>query len=545
MLSGSAILEPGGSTPGVKSLEFDAIIRRGSVCSGDPTPPVACDIAIRSGRIAAIGDLDGEARIAIDARGLLVAPGFIDIHSHSDYTLLVDPRAVSAVHQGVTMEVLGNCGFGCAPIRDPALAPGSIYGFDGSIPLHWRRIGGYLEVLEERRPAVNVMTLVPNGQLRRETLGLSDRAASQDEIAGMRRLLAEGLDEGAIGYSTGLEYPAESGAPESEVASLAAVAAERGALYATHTRARDAGALEAIGEAIRTARATGVRLQISHLIPRRTTDGMIERSIECVMRAVAEGLDVHFDMHTRPFGTTMLNTLLPPWAISGGRERLASLLRDSAARERMKAYRSIISGGDWSRVVLLDMAPWPHYSRRYLVDVAEERRQHPHDAALDLLAAESADGRPFMVILLCYTPDQQESVFAHPMCMPASDATTLAPDGPLAGAMFHGAYSWAAWFYRFMVRERRALSPAEAVYRMTGLPADVLGLAGRGRLRVGAAADIVVFDPQIFGERGTVYEPNQLASGMRHVFVNGVHTLCEGMLTGERGGAVLRGPRAT
>jgi N-acyl-D-aspartate/D-glutamate deacylase len=525
-------------------MSLEIVIRGGLLCSGDPMPPVAGDLGIAGGRIAAVGAIDGAAPVEIDAHGLIVAPGFIDIHSHSDYTLLVDPRAASAVHQGVTLEVLGNCGFGCAPIGDPALAPGSIYGCDGSVPLDWRGIAGYLDRLEERRPAVNVMTLVPNGQLRRATVGLADRPATPDELAAMRRLLAEGLEEGAIGFSTGLEYPAESGAPESEVTALVEVARAAGGLYATHTRARDAAALPAIDEAIRTAAATGARLQVSHLFPRTTADGMIGRAIERVERAAASGVDVHFDMHTRPFGTTMLNTLLPPWASAEGPERRADLLRDPAARARMREHRSIVASlGDWSRVVLLDLPPWPQYSRRSLAEIGAERGQDPHDAALELLAAEPADGRPFMVILLCYSADQQAEMFAHPGCVPASDATTLAPDGPLAGAVFHGAYSWAAWFWRFTVRERRLLAPEEAVHRMTGLPADILGLPDRGRLRVGAAADIVVLDPGRFGERGTVYEPSRLAEGVRHLFVNGVATLRDGAPTGARGGRVLRGLR--
>jgi N-acyl-D-aspartate/D-glutamate deacylase len=525
-------------------LSLDTVIRGGTLCSGDPVAPVEADLGIAGGRIAAIGRIEAAAAREIDAAGLLVAPGFIDIHSHSDYTLLVDPRARSAVHQGVTLEVLGNCGFGCAPIGDPALAPGSIYGCDGSVPLDWRGIGGYLDRLEARRPAVNVMTLVPNGQLRRATVGLADRPAAADELAAMRRLLAEGLEEGAIGFSTGLEYPAETGAPEAEIAALVAVAQAAGGLYATHTRARDAAALPAIDEAIRTARSTGARLQISHLFPRATADDMIGRSIERVERAAADGVDVHFDMHTRPFGTTMLNTLLPPWAAGQGAERLAALLGDPKARARMREHRSIIASlGDWSRVVLLDLPPWPHYARRSLAEVGAERGQHPHDAALDLLAAEPAGGSPFMVILLCYAADQQAGMFAHPGCVPASDATTLAPDGPLARSTFHGAYSWAAWFWRFAVRERRLLGPAEAVHRLTGLPADILGLPDRGRLRVGAAADVVVLDPERFGERGSVFDPNHLAEGVRHLFVNGVPTLVEGAPTGERGGRVLRGIR--
>jgi N-acyl-D-amino-acid deacylase len=525
-------------------VTFDIIIRGGLFCSGDPTPPIAADLGIADGRIRAIGRISGEAPTVIDAAGMMVAPGFIDIHSHSDYTLLVDPRAASAIHQGVTLEVIGNCGFGCAPIGDPALAPGNIYGFDGSTPLAWRRVGAYLDRLEERRPAVNVMTLVPNGQLRRAVVGLTERAATPAEVAAMERLLVEGFDDGAMGYSTGLEYPAEIGASETEVTALVAATKRAGGLYATHTRARDAGALAAIDEAIRAARATGVRLQISHLFPRTTADAMIERSIARVEQAQADGIDLHFDMHTRQFGTTMLNTLVPPWAAAHGPARLQALLHDPAARQRMRQHRSIVASlGDWSRVVLLDLPPWPHYSRRNLADVAQERGQDPHDAALELLAAEPADGRPFMVILLCYSADQQATMFGHPGCMPASDATTLAPDGPLAGSMFHGAYSWAAWFYRFMVRERRLLAPEAAIHRMTGLPADILGLSDRGRIRFGASADIAIFDPAQFGERASVYEPNQTATGVQHVFVNGVQTLANGRLTGERAGRVLRDVR--
>jgi N-acyl-D-aspartate/D-glutamate deacylase len=511
---------------------------------------VRADLAIAGERIAAVGPAEGsleaDAGRTIDATGCIVAPGFIDIHSHSDYTLLVDPRAVSAIHQGVTTEVVGNCGFGCAPVRDAALAAGSIYGFDGSIAPAWPRTGAWLDALAARRPAVNVLALVPNGQLRRAVVGLADRPARPDEVAAMARLLAEGLDDGAIGYSTGLEYPAESGAGPEEVTTLARVAAGRGGIYATHTRARDAGALAAIEEALATARATGVRLQVSHLIPRRTAGGELEGALGLVEGAVAEGLDVHFDMHTRPFGTTMLSTLIPPWASEGGPDALRARLADPAERRRMRGYRSIIGGlGDWSRVVLLDLAPFPQYARRSLAEVGAERGQDPHDAALELLAAEPPGGPPFMVILHCYTPDQQAAVFGHPMCMPASDATTLAPDGPLGRSAFHGAYSWAAWFFRFMVRERRLLTPAEAVHRMCGMPADVLGLADRGRLAAGAMADVVVFDPERFGERASVFEPNRLAEGMAHVFVNGTATLAAGLPTGARAGAVLRGVRPT
>ena len=390
------------------------------------------------------------------------------------------------------------------------------------------------------RPAVNVLTLVPNGQLRLAAIGVADRPASPGELAAMKVMLAEGLAEGAFGFSTGLEYPAERGAGEEELTALVAETARLGGFYATHTRRRDAGAVEAIEEGIRTAARAGARLQISHLLPRKTDERELERGLELVDAAKRRGMDLRFDMHTRLYGTTYLDTILPPWAHAEGPDALRALLADPAARARMKPYPSIVASGGWDRVVLLDTPCAPELSRRSLGEAAREAGRDPHDLAFEVLArAIGAPKRP-MVIIRAYTPDQQEAVFSHPDCMPGSDATTLAPDGPLAGAVFHGAYSWAAWFFRFMVRERGALSAAEAIHRLTGMPAQVLGLSDRGAIRVGARADIAVFDPAGFGERATTFEPNVTATGMRHVVVNGVETLRDGNFTGARGGEVIR-----
>jgi len=522
-------------------VALSLILRGGTVYDGNGKPPIVADVGIENGRIAAIGRIEGKAETEIDARGLSVSPGFIDIHSHSDYALLLDPRAVSAIHQGVTLEVIGNCGFGCGPIRRPELAPQAIYGFDGSVPLTWKSLGGYLDRLSSAKPAVNVISLVPNGQLRLSTVGLSDQPADAGQVAQMEDLLREGLSDGAIGYSTGLEYATEVGAGEAELTALARVAGRADGLYATHTRDRAAKSLEAIEEGIRTGRNASVRTQISHLVPRATAGGIFERSIELVERARNGGQDIRFDMHTRLYGTTMLHTMLPPWAGSGGKEAARANLRSREARQKMRQYQSILSSvGDWNRVVLLDLPTFSEYSRRSLADIAKERGQDAYDAAYDIIEATLDLPRSPMVILLTYTEDQQEAVFRHPLCMPASDATTLAQDGPLAGAVFHGAYTWASWFWRFMVRQTKALTPEDAVHRMTGLPAAVLDLTDRGVLHQGARADIAVFDPSSFGETATTFEPNLLATGMKHVVVNGVLTLSDGKLTGRRGGEVLR-----
>ena len=518
---------------------FDLLIRGGAVADGTGGEPIGADIGIVGDRIAAIGNLAASPGEELDATGLLVAPGFIDIHSHSDYTLLADPRAVSAIYQGVTTEVVGNCGHGCFPIRDPNLALKAIYGYSDSVALDWNSASGYFSRLERAEPALNVLSLVPHGQLRLAVVGLTDRPSTEGELQEMARLLRTALDEGAWGLSTGLEYATESGASESEVTRLCAPLAERDDLYVCHARFRDAGAPEGVAEAIRTARAAGVRLQVSHLVPRSGDEDM-ERCLELVDEAHSY-LDIAFDLHTRLFGFTYLYSVLPPWAMANGPDGLASVLADPETRGRMKSFRSILSaGGDWERIVLLDHHAYPGYGRRSIGSIAAERGQKPLDCIYDLLLGAIETMESLMVLIDCHSADQHRTAFRHPLSMPASDATTMAPDGPLAGKTFHGAYTWASYFYNFSVNQEGVLTPGEAVRRLSGSPAQRLGLADRGVLKPGAFADIAVFDPAGFREKATRYEPNVLAEGMVHVLVNGRPVLRAGSLSGTRSGRVLR-----
>lgn len=246
-------------------------------------------------------------------------------------------------------------------------------------------------------------------------------------------------------------------------------------------------------------------------------------------------------MHTRTFGTTYLKTLLPPWAFEGGRSALRERLSSAEERARMRPFRNLITAlGDWERVVLLDHPDMPEASRRSLAEIGRQTGKDPLDAAYDILLADVDRIHRPMVILHAYSEDLLQLTYRHACCTVGSDATTLAPEGPLAGATFHGAYTWAAWFWRRMVRETGAFAREEAICKLTRLPAERIGLADRGRLEVGARADVIAFDPDGFGETGTTFEPNQLATGMRHVIVNGVPTLRDGAPTGERAGTVLR-----
>ena len=517
------------------------VVRGGTVVDGTDSIAFTADVLIHGDRISDIGHFDSlESAEILDATGCVVSPGFIDIHSHSDFTLIVDPRAVSSITQGVTTEVIGNCGYGCALVGNPTLAPAAMYGFRADYPISWTRVKGYLARLEQGGPAVNVVTLVPNGQLRLATVGLTTKPADSGDLKAMTELLQGGLEEGAFGYSTGLEYPTEVGASEDEVTELCRVVARRGGFYATHTRDRDSGAVAAVSEALRTAERAGVRLQISHITP-RTGRRATESIIELVDRARERGVDVGFDMHTRLFGITHLKAILPPAILAGSPRQVAERLRDPSVRAEMRHFPNIVSSfGDWSRVILFDDVGLPDISRRSIADVASDMGKEPLECAYDLLLTESNEIQRPMVLLLSYSEDLLRFTYRHAACCIGSDATALAPDGPLADSSFHGAYSWASWFFRRMVRESKTFTCEEAIHKLTGLPAAAIGLADRGLLKRGHRADIAVFDPSLFGDRATMFEPNQVAVGMVHVIVNGVVAMRDGALTGERSGRVLR-----
>jgi N-acyl-D-amino-acid deacylase len=326
---------------------------------------------------------------------------------------------------------------------------------------------------------------------------------------------------------------------EDEVANLCRSVARAGGIHATHTRDRVEQAAEAVEEAIRTAELSDVKVQISHLIP----DGGMDDLEEClaVVDAAGSRADVSFDMHTRLFGIGYLYTAVPPSVLAGAPAEVVERLRDPEVRRSVATYRSGLSAlGDWRNVILLDNEVWPEYARKSIAEIAEARGSEPTDAICDLLAATADDPGRLWDLLLTFTTRQQDVTFVHPLCVPASDAAALALDGPLAASSFHGAYGWAAWFYRTMVRDKKLLTLEQAVHKLTAQPAAILGVRDRGRLERGCFADVAIFDAGALAHRETEFEPNRPAVGMRHVFVNGTHAFDNGTLTERRGGRVLR-----
>ncbi len=536
----------GGETNAVTggATAFDIVIRAGSLVDGTGSPAINADVGIRNGRIRAIGDLSrASADDEIDATGLTVCPGFIDVHSHSDFTLLLDGRARSALAQGVTTELVGNCGHGCGPMRDTPSFAANIFGYDAVTPLDWRTTEDYLERVERGSPAINVATLVPLGNLRMSVMSDPEQAATPDDVRAMDRLLAEGLAAGAFGLSAGLSYPDSISARPEELEALGQRVQAGGGLYALCMRDTGEGAVPSLDEGIVTARTTGVRLQLSHAMPEAgSPPDMTEQTFERVEDARCDGLDVGFDMHTRPFGEVNLSIALPVWALSGGPSALAERLHDPAARARIKAYPSTLDhyladpGPDRLTMASVHDSAVLGHSLAELTPGGGDVL----DTVLDILLAEVDEVHRPLVLIWMYPEDAVARFFRHPLCSIASDATTLSPGGPLGDAIFHGAYTWAAWFLRRIVRERGELTVEDGIRRVTSLPASRIGLADRGVIREGAWADIAVFDLAHTTERGTVEAPNRLAEGVRHVLVNGRFAVRDGAFQEARSGAVLR-----
>jgi N-acyl-D-amino-acid deacylase len=512
------------------------LIRNGLVIDGSGSRPRRADVLTEGGQIAAVGNLPdaGDFRI-INARGLITAPGFVDLHSHGDYTLLVDGRAESALMQGVTTVIVGNCGYGCFPVHDMAVARQSIYGYDGTVTGQFAGIADYGRALAQSRPAINVHTLTPNGQLR----VMTDSAESQAAAARRRRLLDDSLDAGSLGYSVGLEYPIEVSTSEAEMRLLCSDVAAHHGLFSVHTRARVTGSAAAVREAVRVAQSSGVRLQVSHLASRggqSETDACVSE----VDAAIRNGVDVSFDMHTRLFGTLNLSALLPGQFMKYGADTQRRLLRTASARQALaRQVPPILSSVDWASVLLVDDGHAEADPEASFADLAAARKLAPLDLAYELLADHAERATPLMIMIVCYSPEQLRQVFLHPQCMPASDATILCLDGPLASHVFHGAYTWAGWYWDYMVTQTGSLTAQEAILRMTSLPAATARLPGRGRLEPGFAADVVTFEPAGFRSTGSRDHPNVVAAGIRHVLVNGGLAVADGRLTSFRGGQIL------
>lgn len=527
------------------------LLAGGRVLDGLGSGPVRADIRLRGNRIAEIADPGALAATAgeavVDVTGKVVAPGFVDIHTHSDFSLPTHPSAASMVRQGVTTLVVGNCGFSPFPVgtdeRAEMLRQATAI-FGRELGWHWRDLPGYAAHLAEIGTAVNVAPLVGHGAVRIAVMGYDRRDATAAELAEMCRHVEEAMSAGAFGMSSGLIYPPGTYAGRSELVELCKVVASYGGMYSTHMRNEGEQLLSALDEALDIARQSGARLQLSHhkVLGRRNW-GLTEASLRRVNSEIESGADIALDQYPYPASSTTMLALVPAWAAEGGAATLADRLGDPATRTAIRA--EVLDGPtdgrpkrdfepDTVMISSVGLDEHRHLVGRRLDEIADEYRAEPVDVMLDLLARDPA----VEVVIFAIGDDDIERVMRHPRVAVASDGWTMHPDA--GGTPHPRSYGTFARVLQHYVREREVLPLPEAVRRMTSLPADRLGLADRGRLLSGAVADVVVFDPELVTERATFTDPHQFASGVDHVWVGGTPVVRNGVQTGARPGVVLR-----
>lgn len=530
--------------------QFDCIVRGGSVFDGTGAEPFSADIGIRDDKIAEIGDLSqASAGTVIEAAGCRVAPGFIDIHTHSDISANYDPGQGSHVAMGVTTQVVGNCGLAMGHT-----SPADVFKFEkrwlaphgGRI--RWNTYAEFLDQIESAGVATNIVPLSGHGTLRKRIMGLDDRPPSAEELAAMQAELAAAMDAGCWGLSSGLEYPPSAYAGTAELTELCRVLKGSGGFYATHLRNEGDTLVEAVREAMDVAEGADVPLQLSHHKAEGAANwGKVATTLGMVDAARARGRDIQLDQYPyAAFMTALSIQVLPRWALAGAVEETAAKLRDPALRARIAAdirrshpdWDDLSEQSHWRNIQIGVCRGRPETQGRSIAALSEEAGLNPIDYVLDLLAG--VEGYVSAVNFAMGAEDIA-TVMRHPWTAIGSDGVGTHPEGTGGVDKVHPrAYGTFPRVLGHYVRELGVLSEAEAVHKMTGLPAARLGLRNRGLLTPGSFADITVYDPATIADRATFADPHQYAAGIRAVLVNGRLALSNERPNGTLAGRVLR-----
>jgi N-acyl-D-amino-acid deacylase len=536
---------------------FQLIVKGGTVVDGTGKPARVADVGVSDGIVTALGHLDRQqAHRSLLADGLVVAPGFVDIHSHSDVTILINPRAESKIRQGITTEVTGNCGITAAPLPDSHRRElldflSMTFGISGSEALawDWRSFGDYLDHLRRRPLGINLAPLVGHTTLRIAAMGAANRPATDEELAALEALLEQSLDEGAFGLSSGLEYPPASYSTPAEMIRLGRVVARHGSLYATHLRSEDLCLWEAVAEAVQVGEESGCRVEISHLKLGGVRNwGQASRLLASLDAARERGVEVTWDQYPYVAWGSGLIDYLPPWVAADGRQALAERLVDGATRrairveveEAVRQGRHPLCAAPWDtvRVALVESASNRPLEGRTIAQIADEQSRDPLDVAMDLLADEKGAVK---TLVFCVDEDDVRTIMRHPLTAIATDGRAMAPYGPLGRGMTHPRYY--GTFPRVLgryVRGEKLLSLESAIHKMTLMPARRIGLHDRGRIAPGMAADLTIFDPATIQDHATFEQPREYPTGIAWVILAGEIVVDHGQHTAQMRGQVLK-----
>jgi N-acyl-D-amino-acid deacylase len=534
-------------------MEFDLLIEHGTVIDGTGAPGRPADIGIAGRQIAAIGDLARAAAARrFDARGLALAPGFIDIHNHSDLALLLDGRAESMLRQGVTTQVTGNCGLSPAPVHDGIREDlkRTVSALESELPWTWNSFAEYLDVLRAAPKATHVVPLVGHGSIRAAAMGFVNRPPAAAELDEMRRLTAESMEAGAFGMSTGLVYPPGLYSDTEELIELSRVVRRFRGYYASHMRGEANPVVESVKEVLRIAREAEIPAQISHhKAAGRENWGKVRVTYDLIEQA-ARHADVSFDIYPYTAGSANLSQLVPPWAHVGGPEAMLARLQDPAGRSRIR--RDMVHGTPgWNNFFRIDWRDirlaYVHAERNRwmqglsVMEAAERLARDPVELAADLIVE---DGNRTTMVNFVMAEADVDFLLPKPESMIGSDGRSFTPGGPTGGGHPHPrSYGAFARVLAHYVREKRLLTLESAIHKMTGRPAQKLRLDRRGELKPGYHADVVVFDPAAIRDRATFEHPHQFAEGIHWVIVGGHLALDRGAASSRLVGEVLTPPR--
>ena len=531
-------------------MSWSLLVKNGWVIDGSRAPRVKADVAVEGDRIAAIGPgLAGEATRTIDATGRVVAPGFIDAHSHSDLFYFGCPSSESKVRQGCTTEVVGMCSFSPAPIapgraqavRDWAGGIGA-----SSVDMPWETFGQYLEALRSIRPSINVAHLVGHGALRLAAIGPENRPVTPDDMRAMSRLLDEAMDAGAYGYSTGLVYAPSAYSVTQELIDLARGMSRRGGLYFSHVRGESAMVEDSIREAIRIGEEGDVGVEIAHVkVSGRDNWGKIDSVLRLIDDARARGVDVSGDVYPYHAGSTKMDNLLPAWVHDGGLAKLLERLADRPTRRRIveeclvdgERWRTLSQGGIGFDEILIATCRRHELEGLTLAALARQSGKTPAEAMMDLLLEQRAT---VGMVSFAQRLENVAKVLAHPAIMIGSDSIGLSEGvGPKHGKPHPRMYGTFPRVLGEYTRDQQLFSLETAVHKMTGMPAQRLRLKDRGLLRTGLAADLTIFDPATVSDEATYGDPHRYPAGIPYVIVNGALVVDDGAFHAAGTGRVL------
>ena len=532
---------------------FDVLLINGRIVDGTGAPWFRGDVGIVGDRIAAMGALkDAPAGTTIDAAGLVVAPGFIDLLGQSEFNVLVDGRAASKLLQGVTTEITGE-GSSIAPVNDRMIGEATPSATHFGIVIDWRTLGDYLRRLDMRsRPAINVGTFVGAGGIRNYVVGKDDRAATPAELERMKQLVAEAMQEGALGLSTSLQYVPDRFASTDEIVELAKVAARHGGVYFTHQRSESARIFESLDEVFAIAERAAIPAEVWHLkTAYKANFGKMPDVLKRIEAARARGLDVTANQYPYTRASNGLDSCLPLWAREGGLEKTLGRLKDPATRERIKKDMDDgnavtwenqwygANGGDGVMLSSVLNDDLRKYEGMTLTQIGKAMGKDPRDAVIDLVIADRGESS---VITAIMSEDDVRAALKHPLVGIGTDSAARAEDGRLSESTSHPR-AWGS-FPRILgryVRDEHLLTLEEAIRKMTSKAAARVHLSDRGVLRPGMAADITIFDPATIRDVATFEDPKHYSVGVKHVLVNGRRVVADGVITSERPGRPLRG----